>query len=81
MRQFVFQQKEEKMVFLDFLHSLSFYSPIILCPKNDERVDFKYRIRKKKKDQIDIGSKVVGHISELVIKFKLYSKVEALRIA
>lgn len=36
---------------------------------------------KKKKDQIDIGSKVVGHISELVIKFKLYSKVEALCIA
>lgn len=43
MRQFVFQQKEEKMVFLDFLHPLSFYSPIILCPKNDERVDFKYQ--------------------------------------
>lgn len=42
-------------------------------------IDFK--CTQKKKDQIDIGSKVVGHISELVIKFKLYSKVEALRIA
>lgn len=59
MRQFVFQQKEEKMVFLDFLHPLSFYSPIILCPKNDERVDFKYRVCKKKKIKSILDQKLL----------------------